>query len=169
MLISMNDDDVLSRIAGARANLSASQLTVHDLQAGGNNEDQSRFRSDISSARLEQQNAAANLAQLKTLAQRGSASQAEVQGAQAAHGQRRPGPAHGDGPHRKPPLLPWRYRQRPKARLADSQGRARGRAGAQYNSLNIRTPISGTVYSIPFSQYDFVPSAGRRICWPSRT
>ena len=154
LLISMNDDDALARIASARANLSASQLVLHDLQAGGSNEEQGRFRNDTASARLEQQNAAANLAQLQALVQRGSASPAEVLGAQQRL----------DNANLILKADTGRTVNRfgsvdlanAKARVADSQA-ALEAAQAQYTALNIRSPIAGSVYSIPFSQYDFVP------------
>ncbi len=160
LLISMNDDDVLARIAGARANLSASQLTLHDLQAGGNNEDQSRFRNDISAARLEQGNAASNLAQVRALAQRGSASQAEVTGAQQRLDSANLTLANATG-HTVNRFAPGDVANA-RARVADSQA-ALASAQAQFEALNIRTPIAGSVYSIPFSQYDFVPGGAEDI------
>jgi HlyD family secretion protein len=44
-----------------------------------------------------------------------------------------------------------------QARVADAAA-ALVAANNAYNNANIRSPIRGTVYSIPFSQYDFVPS-----------
>ncbi len=160
LLIGMNDDDAMARIAASRANLSTSQLTLHDLQHGGSNEDQSRFRNDIASARLEQQTASANLAQVKALQQRGSASQAEVIGAQqrldSADLVLRNATGH-TGNRFAPEDI-----ANAKVHVADAQA-ALEAAEAQFNALNIRTPIAGSVYSIPFSQYDFVPGGAEDI------
>ena len=155
LVISMNDDDAVARIAAAKANLSASLLALNDLQHGGSTEENGRFANDTSSARLEQRNAAANLAQTQALLQRGSVSQAEVMVAQ----QRLDSAnltlkaATGRAGSRFAPVDISNAR----ARVADSQA-ALVAAQAQYSALNIRTPIAGSVYSIPFSQYDFVPS-----------
>ena len=43
-----------------------------------------------------------------------------------------------------------------KARLQDSQTAVES-ARNNLANIDIRSPISGTVYNIPFSQYDFVP------------
>ncbi len=155
LLISMNDDDALARIASMKANLSGALLTLHDLQNGGSIEDRTRFGNDVTSAKLEQQTASNNLAQLRTLEARGSASQSEVIGAQ-----QRLDSANlvlkNAGSHTANRFAPEDINNA-KTHVVDAQAGIEA-AQAQYNALNIRTPISGSVYSIPFSQYDFVPS-----------
>ena len=160
LLISMNDDDSLSRIATQKANLSGTLLTLHDFQHGGSKEDRNRFGSDIAAARLEQQSATNNLAQVKALQQRGSASQAEVIGAQQRLDSANLVLKTATG-HTVDRFAPEEI-SNAKARVGDAQAGLQA-AQAQYNSLNIRTPISGTVYSIPFSQYEFVPSGAEDI------
>ncbi len=155
LLISMNDDDALAHLATARANLSASLLSLHELERGGSNDDLSRFGSDVSSARLEQRSAAANLAQVQELERRGSASQAEVltarQRLDSAELVLKTASGRTSGRFTSADI------ENAKARVADSQATVVA-AQAQIAALNIRSPFPGSVYSIPFSQYDYVPS-----------
>jgi HlyD family secretion protein len=155
LLISMNDDDALARVASMKANLSATELLLNDLQHGGSFDELGRFNNDIAAARLEQQNAASNLGQLRALEQRGSASQAEVTAAQqrldAANLTLNTAKARSVSRFSNGDIA------NVKARIADNKAAIEA-AEAQVTALNIRTPISGSVYSIPFSQYEFVPS-----------
>ena len=155
LLISMNDDDALARLASARAALSAAQLSLQELERGGTNDDLGRFGADVSSARLEQQSATANLAQVQELAQRGSASQAEVltarQRLDSANLTLKTAAARTSNRFSSADI------QNAKAHVADAQANVVA-AQAQISALNIRSPFPGSVYSIPFSQYDYVPS-----------
>ena len=155
LLVQMDDADARARIATAESNLSAAQLSLHQMERGGSPEELSRFSSDTSAARMDQQQAATNLAQVKALQQRGAASASEVASAQQrldnANLTLHTAQAHATG----------RYavedRSNAQSRIAEATAALQAARDA-YNSANIRSPIAGTVYSIPFSQYDYVPS-----------
>jgi HlyD family secretion protein len=154
LLVRMDDADARGRLASAQAGLENSKLIARDLEAGGSTEDRSRAQSDLASATLDQQRDAADLAAKKMLLQKGAASQAEVDAAQqkldAANLTLRTAAQH----------LKTRYDSldiaNAKARVQDSEAAV---VSARNNVANvdIRSPIAGTVYNIPFSQYDFVP------------
>ena len=159
LLAQMDDSDARARVATSAASLSAAKLARHDMQEGGSLDERNRFSSSANAARLEQQQAQSNMAAVQALSAKGSASAAElavaqqrlsaatlsVQSAQQTSSQRF---TNGDLANST-------------ARINESQA---GLAAAQRSvaSVNMRTPISGTVYAIPVSQYDFV-SAGEDI------
>jgi HlyD family secretion protein len=153
LLVRMEDADAMARLAAAKSAEASNQIAVRDVQAGGTVEDLSRFTGDLASAQLEQQQALTDLASKEKLQQRGAASPAEVaaskQKLDAANlvlqnAQRRSSSRYNVGDN-----------QNAQTRLADSKAAV---ASAQSNLANvdIRSPIDGTVYNIPVSQYDWV-------------
>jgi HlyD family secretion protein len=153
LLIKMDDADAQARLATARANLSNALNFQRSVQTGGNREEQNRFQSDISAAQMEQQQAQTELDSRKALLARGAASPAEV-----AVAQQRLDSAN---------LSLRSARQRATQRynpeddtnaavhVADAQA-AVDSALANLANVDIRTPIAGTVYNVPFQQFDFV-------------
>lgn len=153
LLIQMNDADAVSRLAAANTALRTAQASMHDLQQGGSQDERIAVQGDLSRANLQQQQAQSDLAALKQLQQKGAASGSEVaaaeqrlqtansslQNVQMRSTQRYSGPD----------------RTRAQAQLTDAQA---GVVAAQkgYANVNVRSPLAGTVYSIPVSQYDFV-------------
>jgi HlyD family secretion protein len=153
LLIRMNDADAVARLASANASLGSAQATMHDVIQGGSQEERIGLTSDESRARLRQEEAAKNLAALQQLQQKGAASPSEVAAAeqqlQAA-----------DSTLKSIQLRSThRYgatdRARAEAQLTDAKA-AVAAAQSGYASVVIRSPLSGTVYSIPVSAYDFV-------------
>ena len=159
LVAQMDDSDARAKVASSAAALSAAELARRDMQQGGSLDERNRFTSNINSARLEQQQAAANLAAVQALFARGSASASEVasaqqrlraselslQAAQQSSSQRfTPGDLSNS-----------------EARIAESRA-ALLAAQKSVANVNMRTPISGTVYSVPVSAYDFV-NAGEDI------
>ena len=153
LLISMNDADAQSRVASARASLSAARLTLDDMQHGGSYDDRSRNATDITNARNEQQQATRNLETLKNLQQHGAAAQGELTVAQqrldTADFSLKNAVGHNTSRFSSQDLA------NQQAHVADA---AANLAAAQnaVAGLNIRSPFAGTVYSIPVSPYDFV-------------
>ena len=154
LLVKMDDADAQARLATARAGLENSKLIERDIESGGSPEDLTRFRSDLASATLDQQQAATELATRQALFQKGSASRAEVAAAQqkldAANLTLQSARSHTSGRYNSADI------RNAQARVADAQAAV---ASAENNLANvdIRSPISGTVYNIPVAQYDFVP------------
>jgi HlyD family secretion protein len=155
LLVRMDDSEAKARTATAKANLSAARLALRDIESGGTSEERSRFSSDASSAHLEQTQAAASVAQVLRLQQKGAASAAEVAAAQQRLNAANLTLATASG--RSITRYTPEDRANAQARVADAAA-ALVAANNAYNNANIRSPIRGTVYSIPFSQYDFVPS-----------
>lgn len=154
LLVKMDDADALGRLAAARNNLVNALNGRRDIQSGGNREDLNRFRSEIDSATLELQNASTELATKKGLQQRGAASAGEVASAQQRV----------DAATLSLASAKQRATQRynpqdatsAESRVADAQAAV---LSAENNlaNVNIHSPINGSVYNIPVSQYDFVP------------
>lgn len=154
LLVKMDDTDARGRLATAQSALESSRLVLRDLQSGGSPEDLNRFKSDIATAALEQQQAATDLAAKKSLLQKGAASQAEVAAAQQKFDSTsltlQNARAHTSGRYTSADI------NNAKTRVAEAEAAV---ASAQSNLANvdIRSPINGSVYNMPVSQYDFVP------------
>jgi HlyD family secretion protein len=153
LLISMRDSDARARLAGAEAQLAGAKVGYDVIANNGSPEDQQRFKQDIAAAQVDQQHAAADLATTQALQQKGAASEAEVaqkqQRLQTANIALQNAKAHVSGRFFPSDL------SNQTARIADARAAvAAAQSGLAAN--DIRSPISGTVYSIPVSAYDFV-------------
>ena len=153
LLIRMDDSEAIARLATANAALRTAQANLHDLQQGGSQDERIALSGDLSRAKIEQQQAARDIAALKQLQQKGAASASEVASAeqrlQSANNSLQNVQMRSTQRYSSPD------RARAEAQLADAKA---GVAAAQkaYADANIRSPLAGTVYSIPVSQYDFV-------------
>jgi HlyD family secretion protein len=155
LLIKLDDSDAVAKLATATATLRTAEATLHDMEQGGSQEERITLTGDLNRAQLQQQQAANDLAALKKLQQKGSASAGEVLSAeerlQAANGSLQSVQMR----------TTQRYSSADKARVEAQVADARAAlvaAQSSYGTLNIRTPQAGTVYSIPVSTYDFVPA-----------
>ena len=155
LLIQMDDADIRARLASSQLSISTARLGLSTTEQNGSQEERLVLTNDISRAKMQQQQAASDLAALQQLQQKGAASAGEVASAQqrldsatsslegmTARSKGRFSPAEVD---------------RAKQQLANAQA---DQAAAQrsYAGANIRSPISGTVYSVPVAEYDYVPS-----------
>jgi len=155
LLLKMDDSDAVAKLASAQATLRTAEATLHDLEQGGSQEEHITLSGDLSRARLQQQQAAKDLAALKQLEQKGAASASEVA---AAEQRLLAATTSEEGLQMR---TTQRYSSADKARVEAQVADARAALAAaqsNYASLNIRTPKAGTVYSIPVSTYDFVPA-----------
>jgi HlyD family secretion protein len=125
------------------------------MEQGGSQEERISLSGDLGRAQLQQQQAAKDLDALKQLEQKGAASASEV----AAAAQRLQ--AANSSLQSVQSRTTQRYsaadRARVEAQVTDARA-ALAAAQSSYAAFNIRTPIAGTVYSIPVSTYDFVPA-----------
>jgi HlyD family secretion protein len=155
LLLKMDDSDAVAKLAAANATLRTAEATLHDMEHGGSQEERISLTGDLSRAQLQQQQAAKDLDALKQLEQKGAASASEV----AAAAQRLQ--AANNSLQSFQSRTTQRYsaadRARVEAQVADARA-ALVAAQSSYAGFNIRTPIAGTVYSIPVSTYDFVPA-----------
>lgn len=154
LLLTMKDQYALSRLENARSALEAAKVSEQDAQNSGSPEERIAYDSDRRKALEEQQAASAALDTLRELRQRGSVSDAEV-----ALGEQRLRTAN-----EKLQALDARNKQRyTPADLKTLQVKLSAAKAAfsaeqvSYHNAYITSPISGTVYIIPVSQYDFVP------------
>jgi HlyD family secretion protein len=154
MLVVMRDQYAASRVATAQANVQATEVSKENVERSGSQEDRIVFAADLAKAEDEDRAAAASLQTLKELEGRGSASHAEVVAAeqrmQVANAGLRALRERTTSRYSATDVASWKRRvAADKAALAAEQ--------VSYANANIRSPISGTVYVVPISHYDFVP------------
>jgi HlyD family secretion protein len=155
LLAKMDDSEIKARLAASALSISSARVGLNTTEENGSQEERIALANDISRAKMQQQQAASDLAALKQLQQKGAASAGEVTSAQqrldtatssldgmTARTKNRFSPAEID---------------RAKQQLVNAQA---DQAAAQnsYAGANIHSPISGTVYSVPVSEYDYVPA-----------
>jgi HlyD family secretion protein len=128
---------------------------VHDIQQGGSQDERIGMVGDLDRARLLQKQAADDLEALKKLQQKGAASEAEVSAGQ--HRLLTTTSSVQSIERRSTERYSRADLERAQAQVADAKAALQA-AEAAFNEANKRSPISGTVYSIPVSQYDFVPA-----------
>jgi HlyD family secretion protein len=159
LLLRMDDADAASRLATAKAGLSNAEATLHDQQQGGSQEEQLSLSADIERAQRQQEQATRDLAALRSLQQKGAASGSEVTAAE-----QRMQSATATLNNLKQRQTD-RYSSTDKSKIQAQVKDARASVAAAengYNNANIRSPLDGTVYSIPVSTYDFV-NAGQTL------
>lgn len=155
LLVRMDDSDIQARLASSALSVSTAKLGLDTTEQNGSQEERLALAGDIERTRLQQRQAASDLAALKGLQQKGAASAGEVASAQerldtitsTLNGMI----ARGKGRYSAAELD--RARQQVANAQAEQSAAARSYAGA-----NIRSPIAGTVYSLPVSEYDYVPA-----------
>jgi len=153
LLLKMDDKSALANLAHAQASLRAAELAVSDIERGGTQDERNTYASDLSRAKLQRQQDAASLASLEKLQQQGAASPGEVAAAQQRI-QIDDNSLAGIQQHST-----HRYDQadlaRAQAEVEDARAAVTA-AQSAYNTVDIHSPIAGTVYSLPVSQYDYV-------------
>jgi HlyD family secretion protein len=153
LLLKMDDANAQAQLASANSALRAAELAASDIEHGGTQDERNTYAADERRAQLQRREDAAALAALEQLLQKGAASPAEVAAARARV-QLDDNTLHSIEQHST-----QRYgeadRARAQAQLADARA-AVAAAQRAYASVDIRTPIAGTVYYLPVSQYDYV-------------
>jgi HlyD family secretion protein len=155
LLVTMDDSDVRARLASSAASISAAKVGLETTQGNGTLEERLQLAGDIDRAKAQKQQAANDLSAMKTLQQKGSASAAEVASAQQRYDS---ASSTLDGLIAR---SKGRFSGQELARARDQVANAeaeRVAAERSYAAANIRSPISGTVYSVPVSEYDYVPA-----------
>lgn len=153
LLLKMDDKYALANLAHANSTLRAAELAASDIEHGGSKDERNTFAADLSRAKIVRQQDASALAALEKLQQQGAASAGEVAAAQhrvelddnnirsiQQHSTQRYGEAD---------------RAHAQSQLSDARAAVTAAQGSFANA-DIRTPISGTVYYLPVSQYDYV-------------
>jgi HlyD family secretion protein len=153
MVILMKDQFADSRLIAARAALESSEVNEENVKMNGSQEDRIGFAADLVRAQNEQAAAASAYSTLQELAKRGSVSEAEVEAGrqrlQAADAGVRALNDRTTKRYSDVDVKSWKDKvAADKATLAAEK--------VSYANAHIATPISGTVYVLPVSQYDFV-------------
>lgn len=152
-LIKMEDADAVSKLATAHASLSSAQATLHDIQQGGTQEERLSMAADLSRAQRQQADATKSLAALRQLQQKGAASVSEV--ASAEQRLQNADASLKSIQQRQTDRYSATDRSRVQAQMNDARATVAS-AESAYGNVNIRSPLAGTVYSIPVTAYDFV-------------
>ena len=154
-LVRLEASDAQSKIAAAQATLTGATATLDNMRSGGTRDELLTERSDLANAQLQQQDAVRALAALKALQAQGAASANEVASAQQKLT---------DAQARVTQLqsrLGGRYSSTDlaaqQAQVAEARS-ALDAARSGYSGLDVHSPIAGTVYSLPYTRYDFVPA-----------
>jgi len=153
LLIKMDDAEAASRLATAHATLSSAEATAHDVAQGGSQEERIALEGDMNRAQLQKDQAEKDLAALKQLQQKGAASAGEV--ASAEQRLQSANTTLENVRLRQKDRYSSTDKSKVQAQLNDAHA-AVAAAQNSYSNANIRSPLPGTVYSIPVSQYDFV-------------
>ncbi len=155
LLVKMNDSDAAARLASATSALRSAEVSAQDVLQNGTTEERIGISGDLNRAQIQQKQATSDLVALRQLQQKGAASSAEV--AAAEQRLQTANSSLQSLQQRSTSRYSAAERTRSQAQLADAQAAVKA-ANRTYASVNMRTPISGTVYSIPVSEYDFVPA-----------
>ena len=153
LLVKMDDSAIRAQLAAAALSISTAKVGLETTEQNGSKEEQQALAGDISRAKLQKQQAAGDLAALKQLQQKGAASPSEVASAQARYDTASNAL---DGMQAR---TSNRFSSSEVARAKEQVANAKAEqtaADTSFAAANIRSPISGTVYSVPVSEYDFV-------------
>lgn len=155
LLIRMDDADARSRLATAEATLAGARNQQSDIAHGGTQDERNANNSDLNKAQLQLQQDQTSLTALEQLSGKGAASPAEISAAKQRiaadqnsinaiqqHSTNRYGSNDLSGA---------------QARISDAQAAVSAAQNA-VNNVVIRSPIPGSVYSLPVAQYDYVPA-----------
>ena len=155
MLVQMKDQYAVPRLDTARAALDGAEADLENAEQNGTRDERIGQVADLTRAQSDRDAAAASLASLQELEQRGSASQAEVSNAarqlklaDVTLQTLRERMAH-------------RYSSADIASLKAKVRQDKDELGAErvsWANANISAPISGTVYIVPIQPQDFVPA-----------
>lgn len=155
MLFYLKDQYATSRLDHARASLKTDELALRKAEQNGTAEDHIGDSTDLAQARQNRDTAAAALATVRRLEKRGSASEAEVLSSEnqlkLANAALRTTQERINNRYSPADVKSLKAKAR-----ADEDSVAAERVS--WANAYVSTPISGTVYIVPVSQYDFVPA-----------
>lgn len=154
-LVRLDASDAQSKMAAAQATLTGAVGTLNNMRSGGTRDELLSEKSDLDNAKAQQQDAARSLAALQTLQAKGAASSNEVAAAQQRVNDAQARVA------RLQTRLQGRYSNTDlatqQAQVAEARSQLQA-ARSGYSGLVVHSPINGTVYSLPYTRYDFVPA-----------
>lgn len=152
-LLRLDASDEASKVASAQAALTASRAALQNMRQGGTQAELLNQRADLTAAQQQEQSAQAQLTTLQRLRAKGAASASEVSQAQQRLTEAQAKVAQVQT------LQTSRYSKQDlaaqRAQVTESQA-ALSAAESGYAGVDFHAPFSGTVYSLPVAQYNFV-------------
>ena len=153
LLLQLDDTDARAKLAAAAAALQGAQAALQMVQGGGSQRQRLELRSNIANAKLDRDQAADTLASVEKLAAQGAASPSEVAQAKQRLAVANTSLESLQRQHSEP-FAPIDLEH---ARSAVTEAQAAYAAAKQViEQSNVRAPFAGTVYSLPFSRYEYV-------------
>ena len=155
LLLRLDTSDAAAKVQTALATVASANATSSDVRMGGTQEERINLQSDLDRAKLQLSQAQQALTVLQQLQARGAAAENEVGAARARATSAQAAVSLAQK------RLTDRYaatdRERVQAQVADSRA---GLNAAQQQLSNdvVRSPIAGTVFSLPIRPYDYVQS-----------
>jgi HlyD family secretion protein len=153
LLVSLDDTNARSRLAASVAELRSAQAGYQSVQAGGSQQEQIAFSSNLAKARIDCEQATKQLEVVKHLASKGSAAPSEVTQAQTrldiAQATLRALEEQKNKPYAPAELT------RASSSVAEAEA-ARTAAAQVIARSNVRAPFAGTVYSLPATRYAYL-------------
>jgi HlyD family secretion protein len=154
-LVEMDDTQALKDLAAAKASLATSTALLQVMQQGGTQDERLTATANLNAANTQVQQDTSNLASLQALQATGAASPNEVAVAQqrlnSAKTHVQELNAQKNARYSAGDIAAQR------AQVAEAQA-AVNAAQAAYAAVNIKSPLAGTVYKLPVTQYQFVPA-----------
>ena len=149
----MDDSEARKNVVAAQAALQSSEAALKNLQNGGTHTELQTQNADLDAAKLQEQQTATSLDSLQALQAKGAASANEVAAAKQRQVEAQARIASLQA-HRTTPYGPTDLAT---AQAQVTQARSALQAAqTALASVDIHSPIAGTVYYIPIAQYDFV-------------
>lgn len=156
LLLKMDDASALATLAHAQSSLSAAQLSAKDIDQNGTQDERNTFASNLARAQAQVDADQTSIASLEKLQQSGAASAAEL--AAARHRLSMDQEALKGVQQHSTQRYSEADRTNALSQIADARASVAAAQNA-YDNQNIRTPIDGTVYYLPVSQFDYVDPA----------
>jgi len=154
-LVRMDDSEARKDLATAQASLDSSEASLQAMEHGGTQDERLTESANLSTAKTQVEHDRASLTALEKLQTEGAASANEV--AQAQH-QLDAAEAHVTQLQtRKSARYSADDLRAQRAQVTEAQA-ALDAAKAIYAGVDIHAPFAGTVYAIPVTQYQFVPT-----------
>ncbi|WP_158819375.1 efflux RND transporter periplasmic adaptor subunit [Granulicella sp. S156] len=152
-LVRMDDSEARKGVVAAQAALQSSEAALKNLQNGGTHSELQTQNSDLDAAQLQERQNATSMESIQALQAKGAASANEVATAKQRLTEAQAHVATLQAHHTSP------YGPTDLATAQAQVAQARSSllaAQSALASVDIHSPIAGTVYYIPISQYDFV-------------
>ncbi len=152
-LVRLSAADAQSKIAAAQSSLTSSQNSLRNMQSGGTQDELLAEQSDLNTAEAQIKEDDRSIASLQALLAKGAASSNELTSAQHKR----------DIDQLRVQQLQTRLHGRygstdlttQRAQVAEAKS-SLAAAQSAYAALDVHSPIAGTVYSLPYTRFDFV-------------